>query len=71
MSDIVTLPAASSPLVYERPVAAAAAAAVRAPRGRSVLAGVAVGLLVVLLLGLGAGRELRGRRRWRSLRVGG
>jgi PKD domain len=71
VSDIVTLPAASSPLAFEQPVAAAPAPAVRAPRSRSVLAGAAAALAVVLLLGLGAGRELRGRRRWRSPHVGG
>ncbi|HEX4008519.1 MAG TPA: PKD domain-containing protein [Solirubrobacteraceae bacterium] len=71
VSDIVTLPAASSPLVHEQPVAAAVAPAVRAPRSRSALAGAAAALVVVLLLGLGAGRELRGRRRWRSPHVGG
>jgi hypothetical protein len=71
VSDIVTLPAASSPLVYAQPVAAAPAPALRAPRSRSALAGAAAALAVVLLLGLGAGRELRGRRRWRPPRVGG
>jgi len=70
VSDIVALPAASSPLVYQRPAPATPAPAERPPKARSVLTGLAVAAVVLALLGLGAGRELRGRRRWRALRAG-
>ncbi len=62
VSDLTPLPAAASPLVYSvrvpAPSAPPAAQAVR-ESAIPVLAGV---LAIALLLGLGAGRELRGRQ---------
>jgi PKD domain-containing protein len=69
ISDVTTLPQGSSPLVHLIPAAAAAPPQVRqATRSRS-LAAPGAALLVALLLGLGAGWELRGRRRSRAVRV--
>jgi hypothetical protein len=66
VGDVTPLPAGASPLVH------AVAAQTSAPPARqathtSRLAALAGALAVVLLLGLGAGRELRGRRGWRAL----
>ena len=67
ISDVTTLPEGSSPLVHLTPAAAAAPPQVRqATRSRS-LAAPGAALAVALLLGLGAGWELRGRRRWRAV----
>jgi hypothetical protein len=69
ISDVTPLPASRSPLVH--PTAEpqpAEVAPVQAPTETPVLPVVAAALAVLVLLGLGAGRELRGRRRWRALR---
>jgi len=66
VSDVTTLPEGSSPLVHRTPAAAAAPPQLRqATRSRSMAAPGAA-LAVALLLGLGAWRELRGRRRSRA-----
>jgi len=66
VSDVTTLPEGSSPLVHLTPAAAAAPPQLRqATRSRSMAAPGAA-LAVALLLGLGAWRELRGRRRSRA-----
>ena len=65
VSDVITLPASSSPLVRATPAAAAPPQVRQATSSRS-LAAPAAGLAVALLLGLGAWSELRGRRRWRA-----
>jgi hypothetical protein len=67
ISDVTTLPAAVSPLVHITPAAAAAPPQARqAIRSRS-LAAPGAALAVAVLLGLGAGWELRGRRRSRAV----
>ena len=63
ISDVTPLPADASPLVSALPAPVAAAPS-RGDSGTSALAVVGLGLAVVLLLCLGAGRELRGRRSW-------
>jgi hypothetical protein len=63
ISDVTTVPASASPLVHITPAAAAAPPQVRqAIRARSLAVPGAL-LAVAALLGLGAGWELRGRRR--------
>lgn len=66
ISDVILLPASSSPLVTAEPGAATQTAMRQGVRASvlPILAGVAA---VLLLLGLGAARELRGRR---ALRFG-
>jgi PKD repeat protein len=64
ISDVIPLPAARSPLVHLIPAAAGGAPARQAPASRSVLPIVAAALAILVLLGLGAQREL-GRPRWR------
>jgi hypothetical protein len=67
ISDVTTLPADASPLVHVTPAAAEAPPQVRqAVASRSLAAPGAV-LAVALLLGLGAGWEVRGRRRSRAV----
>ena len=65
ISDVHPLAASVSPLVHLAPTAATPAGEVR--RVSHLSAGPAIGamLAVGLLLALGAGRELRGRHRWR------
>jgi hypothetical protein len=71
ISDVTTLPAGASPLVHVTPAAVAAPPQVRqATRSRS-LAAPGAALTVAVLLGLGAGWELRGRRRSRAGLTGG
>jgi hypothetical protein len=65
ISDVITLPAGASPLVHVTPAAAAAPPQVRQATSSRNLAVPGGALAVVLLLGLGAGWELRGRRRAR------
>jgi hypothetical protein len=65
ISDVVTLPDGSSPLVRIVPAAAAAPPPVRQATHSRSLAAPGAALAVLLLLGLGAGWELRGRRRLR------
>jgi hypothetical protein len=62
ISDVVTLPAGSSPLVRAVTPPPTATAQLRPPSRASVASLLAGGLIVVALLALGAGRELRGRR---------
>jgi hypothetical protein len=70
ISDVIPLPASQSPLVHVVAAPSATAPARQSPRPPSVLPIVGAGLAVVLLLGLGAGRELRGPRRRRVMAVG-
>jgi hypothetical protein len=69
ISDVTTVPVDASPLVHTVPGAVAAPPARQAVR-TSVLPIVGASLAVVFLLGLGARRELRTRRDWRTLRFG-
>jgi hypothetical protein len=65
ISHVVTLPLASSPLVH--PESGGTSPVVRQGVSASPIPALVAGLIIVLLLGLGAGRELRGRRAWRTL----
>jgi hypothetical protein len=67
ISNVTTLPQASSPLVRLTPAAATAPPQVRQATRSHSLAAPGAALIVTLLLGLGAGRELWGRRRSRSI----
>ena len=75
ISDITPLPAGASPLVRTVPAPQPSAPPARQAIRASALPAVASGLAVALLLGLGAARELRGRRDrrgrrgWRSWRA--
>ena len=72
ISDVTALPPDASPLVQAVPAPAASAPAVRRAIGTSLLPGLAAGFAVLVLLGLGAGRELRGLRglrHWSALRL--
>ena len=60
ISDVT--PLATSPFVHTVPAPAATAPPARQAIRASLLPGVGAGLAVLLLLGLGAARELRGRR---------
>jgi hypothetical protein len=64
ISDVVPLPPGSSPLVHVTPAAATPEAAVRQASRLSAAPALGAALAVSVLLALGAGRELRGRRRW-------
>jgi hypothetical protein len=66
VGDVVPLSAVDSPLVHSVPAAAASAPAVRRATQTSSMTGLAAGVAVVLLLGLGAAREQRGTRTWRA-----
>jgi PKD repeat protein len=70
ISDVTTIPAANSPLVRIVPAAVATAPPARRAIRASLLPAFGAGLAVILLLGLGARRELRTRRAWRTLRFG-
>jgi len=65
ISDVLTLPPGASPLVRSVAAPAASAPPARQAIRTSTLPALAGALAVALLLGLGAGRELRGRRAWR------
>jgi hypothetical protein len=65
ISDVLPLSGGASPLVHDVPAAAATAPALGHTARASIVPIVATGLVILLLLALGAGRELRGRRRWR------
>ncbi|MFZ0089721.1 MAG: hypothetical protein WAL63_09465, partial [Solirubrobacteraceae bacterium] len=67
ISDVIPLPAGASPLVRPAPAAAAPAGAVREATRAPALPITLGPLAVIALLGLGARRELRGRRRWRDV----
>lgn len=70
ISDVTTVPATLSPLVHTVPAAVATAPPARRAIRASLLPAFGAGLAVVLLLGLGARRELRTRREWQALRFG-
>ena len=63
VSDVTPLAPGASPLVRVVPAAVATAPPARQAIRASLLPAFAAGFAVLLLLGLGAGRELRGRRR--------
>jgi hypothetical protein len=69
VSDVTPLAPGASPLVRIVPAAVATAPPARQAIRASLLPAFAAGFAVLLLLGLGAGRELRGRRRGPTLRV--
>jgi PKD domain len=64
VGDVVPLAAAESPLVRTVSAAAASAPPVRRATQAISMTGLAAGIAVALLLGLGAAREARGRRSW-------
>jgi PKD repeat protein len=68
VADVTPLPAGASPLVQRSPGSAAVAAARAAHTTNSPGGVIAGSLAVVLLLGLGAGRQLLGPGWWRTLR---
>lgn len=68
VADVTPLPANASPLVQRSPGSAAVAPARAGNTTNSPVAVIAGCLAVVLLLGLGAGRELLGPGWWRTLR---
>ena len=70
ISDVTPLPPGASPLVHTAPARPATAPPARQAIRATLLPALGGGLAVLLLLGLGAGRELRGRRRWRALPLG-
>ena len=70
VSDVTPLPSDVSPLVHTVLAPAATAPPAREAIRASLLPALGAGLAVLLLLGLGAGRELRGRRGRRTPRVG-
>ena len=67
ISDVTPLPASSSPLVRVTPAGVTAAPTVRQATKTSSIPTIGSVLVVVVLMGLGAWHELRGRRR--SLRM--
>jgi hypothetical protein len=71
ISDVTTVPADASPLVHTVPAAVAIAPPARQAVRASVLPIIGAALAVIVLLGLGARRELRTRRDWQALRFGG
>lgn len=70
ISDVTPVPANASPLVKVAQGPPATAPAIRPATTVSLVPALAAGFAVVLLLGLGAGNELRGRRDWRTLLFG-
>ncbi len=69
VSDITPLAADVSPLVYSVPAAVATAPPARQAIRASLLPPLGAGFAVLVLLGLGAGRELQGRRGRRTPRA--
>ena len=69
VSDVKPLAPDASPLVRAVPAAVATAPPARQAVRASLLPALGAGLAVLLLLGLGAGRELQGRRRRRTPRA--
>jgi len=69
VSDVTPVSATVSPLVHFVPVAAATAPPARQAIRASLLPAFGAGFAVLLLFGLGAGRELRGRRGRRAPRA--
>lgn len=70
ISDVIPLGADASPLVHVVPATAASAPPARRTIRATPLTAIGAALAVVLLLGLGAGRELGWRPSWRTLRAG-
>lgn len=70
VSGLTPLPPDESPLVRSQPPSTGTAPSMRRVVGASLPSVIAAVLTVVLLFSLGAGRELRGRRRSRALRFG-
>ncbi len=70
VSDVTPVAADASPLVHTVAAPLATAPPARQAIRTSPLPVLGAGLALVLLLGLGAGRELRTRRNWRALRFG-
>ena len=70
VSDVTPLPAGESPLVHVEAGVAATSQAARTRSSGSPLGPIVGGLAVIALLALGARRELRGKRDWRTLRFG-
>jgi hypothetical protein len=70
ISDVIPVPANDSPLVKVAQAPPATAPAIRPATTVSLVPALAAGFAVVLLLCLGAGKELRGRRNWRTLLFG-
>jgi hypothetical protein len=70
VSDVTPLAPGASPLVRVVPAAVATAPAARQAIRASPLPALGAGFAVLLLLGLGAGHELRGRPRRPTPRVG-
>jgi hypothetical protein len=66
IADVTPLAPGASPLVHSVAAPTSAPPARQATR-TSRLPALAAALVVALLLALGAGRELRGRRDWRTL----
>jgi len=71
IADVTPRAPGASPLVRRSPGSAAAAVAARRQTTASPLGAIAGGLAILLLLGLGAGRELRGPGWWRTVRLSG
>ncbi len=70
ISDVAPLPVGSSPLIHLAPAAAAAPPAVQQATRTTSLSALGAALVVGVLLGLGAWRELGGRRRSRAVLSG-
>jgi PKD repeat protein len=70
VSDVTPLPAGQSPLVHIEAGVPETSQAARSSVGGSALPAIGAALAVLALLGLGARRELRGGRDWRTLRFG-
>jgi PKD domain len=70
VSDVTPLPPGASPLVHFVAPPLATATPLRSAVSAPVLPIVGAAAAVLLLLTLGAARELRGRRAWRTLRLG-
>jgi PKD repeat protein len=70
VSDVTPLPAGESPLVHVEAGMPATSQAARSHVAGSPVGPIAGGLSVLALLALGARRELRGKRDWRTLRFG-
>lgn len=70
VSDVTPLPAGESPLVHVEAGVVATSQAARTRSGGSPLGPIVGGIAVIALLALGARRELRGKRDWRTLRFG-
>jgi hypothetical protein len=68
ISDVIPLVPGASPLVHIVPATVASAPAARRALRASVLPAIGAALAVLLLLALGAGRELGWRFDWRALR---